>query len=70
MDLIMDIWKANYELERLRARNACLENILRAVSRQCRWRETGLCDLNCPGRLLCDCEGLEVFEERRAQYGG
>ncbi len=70
MNLILDVWEANRELDRLRARNACLENVLKAVSRQCRWREQGLCDLNCPGRLVCDCEGLEGFEERRVKYGG
>jgi len=67
---LLNFWEANREVERLKERNAWLENVLRAVSAQCRWRETGLCDLDCPGRRFCDCEGLTVFQQGGERYAG
>ena len=46
------------ELDRLRARNADLENIAQAMSRRCYIRLAGCCDLSCPGRTVCNAEGL------------
>ncbi len=66
----LDIWEANRKITALKERNAWLETVLWAISAQCRWRETGLCDLDCPGRMFCDCEGLTVFQQGRERYAG
>jgi hypothetical protein len=42
----------------LEIRNACLENAIEAISRNCAWRLRGLCNLACEGYGFCKTDSL------------
>lgn len=67
MTVEWDVWKANQKAEDLAARNAWLETVAEAISRNCKWREVNLCDLHCRGREFCKVDGLNVFMDAAEQ---
>jgi hypothetical protein len=53
-----EILKLLRQVGQLESRNAALEMGIKAISRNCAFRDQGYCDLNCYGRAFCDTEGL------------
>lgn len=70
---MVPIWEprvdvCNQKIRDLEARNAFLENVIKAVCRRCPDRAIGSCDAECPARDFCDTEGLLVIYRVR-NYG-
>jgi hypothetical protein len=49
----------------LESGNASLENLIKAGSRRCVWRQKGVCDLDCDGLGFCDLDNLILVSFRR-----
>ncbi len=50
--------KQKERIAALTSRNAALEDAIKAISAQCVWRTTKVCDVDCGGRAFCEVEGL------------
>lgn len=56
-----DAESGNRRIQELEERNGCLERVIKALSARCGLRARGQCDLNCLGRMVCNCTGLELI---------
>lgn len=52
----------NLELTAEKDRSAQWANVAKAVGRRCYFRYSGMCAGNCPGRSICNCDGLTVLQ--------